>query len=310
MSIYLTPYQTTVGKKIVIKAIDHALKEVIIVNPEVVSKKGSTDLYDGAINGLYDTEEKVPTFVHPFLVDTIGHKQILFMDYRPFVRASTLGTGEVQVKNENEYNLAKARLFATKHWMTNDPTAMLAMSGLPASVFAAWISESIAHRFVMDPLDKLKLAVIASFYYQSLFYDVSEFDAEQRQKMTAGCLRYVRGPANIVFDVTDKIGKLENINDFCDCVKEVIYNPRLDSFNAGILITILKSSWFGNNAAELIAVSLEHPPTWISIIYASISERSYRNANLSKIVEVQSKGGADASFTRSFVSLVQEAKDT
>jgi hypothetical protein len=70
------------------------------------------------------------------------------------------------------------------------------------------------------------------------------------------------------------------------------------------LITILKSSWFGNNAAELLAVSLEHPPTWVSLVYTSLSERSFKNANLSKIVERYGKNNADNEFTRSFVSLV------
>lgn len=306
MSVFKTPYQTTVGKNLVAHAVEKTLKEVVVINPEVIDSTHSAghDIQMGYINGVYLAESNVPAFVHPYLIKTLDQREVLFMDYRPFVKINPIDQTKVIIRNNNEYNLAKARHFSTKHWLISDPVSMLSVSSVPASVFASWISEGISHRFALDPLDQLKLSIISAFYYQSLFYQEDEFDKDTRQKMASGCIRYCRGPANIVFEVTDQIGKLGSVTDFCDNVKTIINNPRLTQLNSGLLITILKSSWFGNNAAELLAVSLEYPPTWISLVYTSLTERSFKNANLSKIVERYGKNNADNEFTRSFVSLV------
>ena len=62
------------------------------------------------------------------------------------------------------------------------------------------------------------------------------------------------------------------------------------------------NTWFGANAKEILAVALEHPPTWLSLVYIALKERSYKNTSLAKIAlrYALNKGGND--FIRSFVS--------
>lgn len=313
MSFFKTAYDTTVGRSFVTSKITHAIREVLVIAPSMniapvkSFNEESREPILAAISGRTTYESDVPGFVHPLIVEALDKKKYLFIDLRPFVRPSPdLAEGEYLVKNASEYKLARARLAMNKVWLTTGADALSGLSMLPQNVFAAWVSEAIAHRFALDASDQLKMAIIAHFYYQSLFVQESEFDEALRDKFTAGCIRSAgRIPAKFVFETTSKITKLENIQDFCTTVQTILENPRLKDFSSGILIAVLKGSWFGTNAAEMLAVSLEHPPTWISLIYTAMAERTFRNSNLTKITERFSKSGAENYFTRGFVSLAQ-----
>ena len=156
----------------------------------------------------------------------------------------------------------------------------------------------------------MQLAIISSFYYQSLFIEESEFDAAIRDRFTANVIRNTKAPARIVLETTARIGKLANIQDFCTAIKEIVPNERLQDFNSGLLVTMLKSSWWGNNAGEMLAIAMEHPPLWVSLIYVAMRDRTYRNSQLAKITERFSKQGADNYFTRGFVSLAKSVMPT
>jgi hypothetical protein len=304
MSIFKTPYQTTVGKNSVVSKVDLALKETLVLS-DFVNDKSQEQPYLKMIAGVESSEKNVPAFVHPIEVTSVDGNKYLCMDMRPFVRVDNGRSGEdsIIVRNTSEYKLAEARMIMTKSWIVNGPQSISGLSMLPCSVFASWISEGISHRFALDPLDQLKLSILSAFYYQSLFLPVDEFDNETKEKMNSVCMKVTRAPAKIVYETTDKVNKISSVIEFCDAVKSILQNSRLVDFNAGFLITVLKNSWFGTNAADIMAVSLEHPPTWVSVIYTALSERTFRNSNLCRISERYNK---DTSFVKAFVTLAND----
>lgn len=308
MSITKTAYDTTIGRASVTAKAVHAIKEVLITAPYVELEPSQTINSEAnqpilaTISGRTSYEEHVPPFIHPLLVTGTNHKEYLFSDFRNFVRVVD---DKQVVKNASEYKLARARLVMGKAWLTAGPDALFGISIVPMQVYGAWISQALRQRFALDALDQLRLSILATFYYQSLFVEASEFDEHLMDKFNAGCIRSLRAPAKLVFETTDKLKtmKLANINDFCVAVQTILENQRLEHFNAGLLITILKSSWWSANAADILAASLEHPPTWMALIYCALADRTYRNSNLAEITERFAKGGAEHNFTRGFVSL-------
>lgn len=307
MSIFKTPYQTTVGAnylRVMGKTINAIEQSIVMLDNQETS--GQDQPYLRLITGASSFESGIASFVHPVEVVTNDKKIYLCMDVRPFVYVDPKD-GSYIVRNKSEFNLAKARLVSTKSWIVNSPQSISGLSSMPCSVFSSWISEGISHRFSLDPLDQLRLAIICSFYYQSLFSNKNVFDESEIEKMNSVCIKTTKAPVKIVYETTAMIGKLDNVIDLCDNIKTILENTRLSEFNAGFLITVLKNSWFGTNAADMLAVSLEHPPTWVSLLYAAMSERTYRNSNISKICERYSK---DNSFIKAFVQLVQDVEGT
>ena len=241
------------------------------------------------------------------LLEDLHKQKYLCIDVRQFVKNSRDNNNNIgifNIKNESEFNLSRDRLALNLIWLTQRPETIRDISYLPNAIFSSWISEGIANRFSLDPKDQMTLAIIASFYYQSLFTEFNTFIEEDRQKFVTSIIKATRAPAKMVFEVTDKIDKISNINDFCSICKGILENPRIENLNAGILITILGGSWFGMSAKELLAVALEHPPSWIALVNSALTERTYRKSLLSRISEryAGNKGGND--FIKAFESLV------
>jgi hypothetical protein len=72
------------------------------------------------------------------------------------------------------------------------------------------------------------------------------------------------------------------------------------------LLTIVRNSWFGTNAKDYIAVALEHPPTWMAIVYTAIVERTYKNSMIYRVAEKAGKRGGAEEFIKNYTALVKE----
>jgi hypothetical protein len=51
----------------------------------------------------------------------------------------------------------------------------------------------------------------------------------------------------------------------------------------------LSSIWYGHGTSETINISLEHPPTWIALLYTVFSSRSYKKTRLSMLLDKNKK---------------------
>ena len=56
---------------------------------------------------------------------------------------------------------------------------------------------------------------------------------------------------------------------------------------------MLLTSWYGENSAETISISLEHPPTFAGLCFLSLNNNSYRATKISNIVNAKLKNKKD-----------------
>lgn len=316
MSIFKTAYDTTVGSSFVMNKTELAIKESIIKD-YIQSIHGELtielDIKPILLSNSGSSEANIPYFSHPLLVEDLHKQKYLCGDVRQYIKKdgnANNALGMFNIKNESEFNLTYNRLALNLIWLTQRPESLRDLSYIPNSIFSSWISEGIANRFALDPKDQMTLAIISSFYYQSLFTEFNTFLEEDRQKMATMIIKATRAPAKMVFDVTDKITKISNVSEFCSTCQGILENPRIENLNAGLLITIIGNSWFGMYAKETLAIALEHPPTWVALVYAALTERTYKKALLSRISErfAGNKGGSD--FMRAFTGLVNSVEQT
>lgn len=304
MTIFKTAFDTTVGSSFNKDKLIHFIKEGIIKdNLEYESGEltKSLDIKPILLTGRSNSEKVIPSFAHPIYFE-YNNTKYLCGDVRNYVR---IADSNFVIKNTAEFNLMNTRVALNLIWLLNRPEMLRDFSFVSGAIFSNWISESLSRRFALDSKDQLSIGIIAHLYYQSLFTPLSEFSEEDKQKMAVSCIKATRAPSKMVFDIIDKIVKLNNLADFCDTCITVLENIRIQDMNSGILITILGNSWFGTNAKEVVAISLEHPPTWICLVYAALTERGYRNSVISKLSDRYSgsKGGSD--YIKSFVHLYQ-----
>lgn len=298
MTIYLTAYDTLAGSGYKLDKIVQGIEKAII-NGQYVVDENNKNVYR-----LYSHElDDIPAFFHPLLVrDKLDEKLILDLrQFTKFDRAS--GDFQFRLTNESSFQVNRGLLNAI--WLERDPFVLLGISPIPMVVFSSWISENVARRFALDPREQLAIAIFAAYYYYCLFSDNDQFDDEDTNRIVSSISRNLRCSAMDVVDILDRVpGVVPGIEKFCQDLEEVTGSVRLKNFNTAALFQLLGGSWFGTNARELIAVSLEHPPTWIALVLSAFTERTYRNTILAKTAERKTSKVAGDNFSRAIFNLI------
>lgn len=281
MAIFKTAYDTTACKDYVMARIMDALKVAEIhgnltpdeKNPNVLVLRGSRD----------SALDAVPAFAHPLFIE-LNRQANIVVDVRGFVKFDT-NQYDYVVRNALEYGLAIQRANLNHLWLNDAPSLLRNASPLPMAVFASWISEAIGKRFALDPREQFMLAILAAVFYNSLFSDATDLEESDKLRLVNAISRALRASAQDVLTIVDQFPVVPNAAAFCQYAEAASGSIRLKEFSVGLLFAIMGGTWFGTNAKEMVAVALEHPPTWMAILAHALIERSYKNSPITKITE-------------------------
>lgn len=298
MSIYLSAYDTLVGSGYKLDKITYGIEKAII-NGEYVKDDNNENIFRLYSHDLND----IPVFFHPLILEERDDRKII-LDLRQYTRLDK-ASGDYQFRLTNESSFQVNRGLLNALWVERDPFVLLNVSPLPMIIFSGWISENIARRYALDPRDQLNIAIFTAYYYYCLFSDNDKFDDEDKNRIISSISRNLRCSAQDVIEILDNVDySIDNITDYCKELESISSNVRLKNFNPTVLFQLLGGSWFGSNAKELIAVSLEHPPTWIALVLSAYTERTYRNTILAKTAERKASKVAGDNFSRAIYNLI------
>ncbi|WP_233875021.1 hypothetical protein [Paraburkholderia adhaesiva] len=307
MKRYATAYDTTQCSGYVLDRLESGLKAALLAGALAPANEAATIL---EVHGGQPLADAVPEFAHPWLIEH-DHGRTIVFDARPFGAFDRI-SGEFVIRNETEYGLQRRRAQLNDIWVNDDPALLRDVSPVAMSLFAGWISENVARRFALDPREQLDLAILSAIHYLSLFSDDgspgAHPDAHQRTRMVMQVSRALRCPGEEVMTLLEKHQhEISGIPGLCASAAEATGSVRLRELNPGILISIIKGTWFGINAAEMLAVALEHPPTWLALLAAAHIERTWRNSGLARMVERQAHKEPNQLFLRAVLNLAQLA---
>ena len=95
---------------------------------------------------------------------------------------------------------------------------------------------------------------------------------------------------------TTSVGGFKTTRDLGISLNDGLYEmilvratKNLAEFNLAMLLTLIRNTWYWNNAKDVIATALEYPPAWIAIVYAAMTEKTYKNSPVYKLIEIQAK---------------------
>jgi hypothetical protein len=309
MTIFNTAYDTTIGAGVVTKHIKDAVEKafyqdmIFLYTLDVTKDLEYKPVF---VTGNQPSESNIPFFVHPLVVKNNKGISFLCTDIRPFINANqSTSYDKVVPRNQTEFNFIKSRTILNLAWLTGAGNQIKTNLNFAGTVFAMWLSDVLGKCFALDPKDKMLLTIVSHYYYQSLFYTEASFDESVKQKFAIHTINASKAPSKMVFEVFDQMGPMHSIADYCDNVKKVLDNIRLKDLNVALLITMIGNSWFCQNAKEILAVALEHPPTWNAIVFASLVERTYKNSTIARISAAFGKNNAAKGYLESHVNLLQ-----
>lgn len=311
MPIRNTAYETTACNGFVINKTIRAIEETL-VNGNFSNGKNST------IKEINRTPSisPVPAFMHPIVInDPIKDRpvsedmkeipnKLVFVDVRSSGKFDDMNFS-FKIRNPYEYDFITLYGELNHFWVNDNPKLLSAVSFLPVSLYAKWISENISRRFGLNPQDQLSIAILAAFFYLGQFTNDEAPDIRELQRICGIIGKSVYVNAEAVLAIIDKMNYITNIAEFCTIAKDVTGNVRLEGLNPGILMSILGNTWYGTNHVELTAVALEFPPAWILLTYTSYMDRSYKNTGIAKMSVRDKKTDID-SFVKSLVTLIRQ----
>lgn len=307
--LYTDSYQTTVGAAFVMKSVETAIKQAIIkdsIDRVTLNVKDQGEFKPLFITGVFPSEGDIPLFTHPISVMSLDRKRYLCTDLRLYVRKDTdIQHLEQGVKNITEFNFIKSRAVLNLLWLNHQQSVIKNSLLFGASVFSHWLSDTITRGFALDFKDQSTINVICAFYYLTLF-DNEEFTQEYKERLAVHTIKAAKVPAEFALSIIDKIDQLYSINDLVNTIIAITENVRLKQFNLAVLLTMIKNSWYGTNVKEILAVSLEHPPTWLAVVYACLSERTYKNSMIFKLAEKLGKRGLADEYMANYRNLIEE----
>jgi hypothetical protein len=247
----------------------------------------------------------IGAFAHPLSVKFVGSMfpDAVVLDTRAYTRRTP--DGKTVVTNVSEYNFQVLRGRLQKRWTSGAANDFLSFGALPLTVFARWIAEAITRRLGLSPAEQMRITIIAGMYYLQLFQPDGPIDADAMVKLSAQLSRAINVQLPVVLQVTDQVGRMTDIRSFIATLTTVMNTPRLEKFSAALLYAIMGSSWFGANPRETVAVALEHPPTYLTMVYTCLTDRSVHKCFLAELVARVDRQNLGKQFVTNLTSYLE-----
>lgn len=311
MPYFDTGYNTTAGMCIETRTAEKAIKEAAITGGLLSVTLGVDQ--EGPVRPCFllgNTEEAhIPPMIHPFLLKGYKGCDYLVTDVRAFRGAvanyyTSPKDFETHVRNKPEYLFTKHRTILSLLWLNGQATKLRASLLFAGTVYASWISGAIAKAYALDLNDQARITALAIYFYHSLFTEETKLEGERLETAVIHSIRVTKLPAKEIYALYESLPAMANCADFCKVLSTSGENVRLRDFNLPMFLTLVRNTWYGTHSDKLLPVAVEHPPTWLAIVYTTMTERSYRNSPLNRTIENLGKRGASEEFIQNFLTLV------
>lgn len=314
--IFPTAYDTSVCKQFLLKEVKDGITKAIIVNDLKIEEHGSIrqdlafDYY--LVEGGNTSSDNIKYFNHPMLMTTLAVDNKFVLDVRNYGRFHK-PTGEFIITQKPGYTFDVNRLILNQMWIKERPEMLRDISNLPAMVYSSLFSDCIGKRFALNPKEQMDIAIIVSYFYYGLFTNdefLTDAELDRAIEYVSRVSRFkhqeVKETIETMLGSNEKHFIIKDLESLCQVIKDVTGSPALKDLNIGVLLTLLTSTWYGNNSKEVLAAGLEHIPTWITIIYTSIEDKSFSRTGIAKISERFKRNSDD--FIKVFNTIVEGKK--
>ena len=254
----------------------------------------------------------IPIFVHPVVIELPSqdkkHKAVeIVVDGRDVTKRDYNDNWKPTVYGE--YSFLRTRLALQARWSANilatehgAPTHHFAMR-----IYARWITDLLSRRFNLDLDNAVRTQALAGFMYLSMHQPKKELKDYDMVDIAMKISRACSIPTAIASEVLTDLEYFSNVEDFTDAISTRIPSSRVSDLTPVVLYGILRGSWFGKNASELVSVAVEHPPTFDALIHAAAGSSSLQRTVLGTLVKAELRDRDAESFVQGINALIIES---
>ncbi len=254
---------------------------------------------------LTPNDPAVPPFAHPLPINT-GKRLEYVIDVRPFTRLDS--ERNVVISSRLDHKVSIERNIMQTRWYTEGSQAIFSLGNFQVKAFGMWLGNALRLRFALDPDAMLRVQIAASYYYLCISDDTDAlvYDEEAFFKIAQLLSTLWRVSADEVMGYIGEPKVLQNVHDLISSLIRISDSKRLERFNQVELYQIIGGSWFGGgNPRELIAIALEHPPTFVTLIYNAMTEKGYQKSMLGQMLGKSDRDNDAKAFMHNFEYMIR-----
>lgn len=298
-------YQTTACKAYEMKKVVLQIEEAFVKGELVPAQDSDLPVLPdvGSVYDVYmvtDSSESVSPFAHPILIEKDEGYRFIAVDVRPFMGRTR--DGEIKINAKTDLDFLMLRAGMQNYWTVQGPEDLAALGSFPVTAYARWVSEAITRRMGIDAETQVRLLILSAYFYLCQFKDKDQINENAQLKMAGQVARALNINAESVLGSLEGVDHIGTLSEFIE-ESQKIGNVRLEKLNPGLLVAVTSTGWFGANAHEIMAVALEHPPTFISLVHASLNHRGYQRSLFAKNIQSLDRRGVGKDFTQNLQRL-------
>lgn len=302
--MYQSPYETTPLKGLKTTKLTQSL---LIAKAEGKLKVGTLESAPGllVIAGKTAVTETIQPFSQPFTItDTEGTHTVV--DLRAF--NSRLVRGDVVSDPDGgpAELLVREALLQTI-WQKHGSSVLSGLGNLPMQVFSTWVGNVISRVLGLDNRTQADVVTLASWYWLCLHMDEANGPLTPKAQVPYATKISNSGPLRFddTADLIESAGFLGTLDKFAEALRG-LNTVKTDRVNLTTLYSTLSNGWYGSaDAKTLVAISLEFPPLFLSMLYTAVTERGYRKAPIGEIARLFDKRGTHEAYTSAVDSAIR-----
>ena len=303
-------YDTQLTKNYRMDVIKQAISRNFIESFENYTDKDDSGRGHEGLYLMVGQDNDVAPFAHPIFFDrtslNTGLADFVVVDVRPYVRQE--GSG-YRVTNSHDYNFHLKRGLLAALWSTEERERLLTTHSMSTTAYGRWLGESIRQKLGLNPDDQNIITILAIAYYMNRFVDPMDLDSERHlTKLVIQVGRYTHTDLDRVEQFRNEFSTLITIDDLIASIKKCVENPRIEMLSYALMVSVLTYGWRGAHAKEIMAVAIEHPPTWLAVIITALTTRVVRESPVAKIVWTLGKDGSDRAFLSAIARLISHGE--
>lgn len=305
--MFLMPYDTTVASKLYKNLDDIKAKlrmadlELSFPNTVLNSGKILENIYHTT---PYNEHMDIPGFTQYLNIEKNGAMKLVF-DGRPYLRLDRV-TNQLKVIAENDWQFQAVRMALNAKLLESDTSMFMGFGNIPVITFSRWVSGILTARYNLGIESQMAISVISALYYLAMIKPDLREPGEARELEVTNLSKITGVNPDFIFSVIDNLGTMSNLESLCHELSHNAHQQRTGVLKVQDLILLLSSSWFGVNARENVAISLEHLPTFVALVYMALTSNMYRRVVLAQRAMTAGRDRDQKVFTDAVFRLVSD----
>lgn len=288
-------YETTYGKLLNKGRLIKDIKDyVITTNNDITYELKNNDVKVVLIAGSYPEERDLPLFEHPLIIDGIRDEKIVAVDIRKFVRSTEEAPVIVRdiVKDGAGFEFNVLRGLLTADFINHDYGNMRQSYQSIAMGYAATIATLLNIYVKLNPDELVALEIGCAYFVNTLFIDEKDI-IELNDNIVARVSNFKFSLPTTRTTITKILENVQvtsqDLEGLLSVIKQVLPEEKANIVSDSTIVNLLSNVWYGPGGSETLVIGLEHIPTWIAVLYASVAHLSYKKSRLTAIFNKYNK---------------------